>query len=120
MRKSNEFFASAEDALAKGHWNAAVSNAIFSCISMADALATFYLGQRSKAQEHSESLALLGRISEIPRQELDSNARHLTGLLGMKSAAQYGEELLKETDAKTALKHAERFRKWAESKLPKG
>ena len=49
LRKSDEFYRSAEEASKRGDWTAAVSNAVHASISMADALTVFYIGERSTA-----------------------------------------------------------------------
>lgn len=84
---------------------------------MADALAVFYLAQRSAAEDHARNVELLGLI-EMERQELSRNRRHLSALLEVKNAAEYEERLLRESDAKTVLEHCRRFREWAKGKLP--
>lgn len=117
LRKSDEFYRSAENALERGDWNAAVSHAVHASISMADALATFYLAQRSASQDHAGTVELLGSIDVDPR-ELDRNKRHLSALLEVKGIAEYEERLLEESDARRTLEHCRRFRQWAKGKLP--
>ena len=84
---------------------------------MADALAVFYLGKRSAAQEHEESVALLFQLG-IDRREVERSASHLTKLLQVKNRAEYEERLLAPKDADQAARHLSRFRTWARSKLP--
>ena len=84
---------------------------------MADALATFYLAQRSASQDHAGTVELLGSIDVDPR-ELDRNKRHLSALLEVKGIAEYEERLLEESDARRTLEHCRRFRQWAKGKLP--
>lgn len=84
---------------------------------MADALSVFYLGKRSTAQEHEESVSLLFQTS-IDRGEVDRAASHLGDLLKVKNLAEYEERLLGERDSERALKHLGRFRTWARRKLP--
>ncbi len=84
---------------------------------MADALAVYYLGLRSAAQDHEDSIRLLYRLG-FDRKELERNAKHLSDLLDVKSLAEYEERPLKATDAATAMKNSKRFREWAMTKLP--
>lgn len=84
---------------------------------MADALTVFYLGQRSASQDHREVLRLLELI-RLERGELNRNKRHLSNLLSAKSAAEYEERLMSESESMAALEHCRRFCKWARSKLP--
>lgn len=62
---------------------------------------------------------MLSKISEIPGDDLNRNSKHLASLFGMKSAAQYGENLITEKDARTTMSHLARFRQWALEKVPK-
>jgi len=88
VRKSDEFERAARDSAARGDWDAAVANAVHSGISMADAMAVFYLGKRSAAQDHEESASLLMQLT-IDRKGIERASSHLTQLLQVKSAAEY-------------------------------
>ncbi len=118
VKRSNDFQLTAEAAMDREFWDVAVSNAVHAGISMADALAVYYLGLRSAARDHDESIRLLYRLS-IDRKELERNAKHLSDLLDVKSLAEYEERQLKATDAEVATKKSKRFRDWAMEKLPK-
>ncbi len=119
LRKSEEFERSAMQAAGREDWDASVANAIHSGISMADALAVFYLGKRSAAQEHEESVALLLLQLGIDRKEVGRAASHLGSLLRVKNRAEYEERLLGRRDSEQALKHLGRFKEWARAKLPR-
>jgi hypothetical protein len=118
VKRSSDFQSIAETAMAKEFWDVAVSNAVHAGISMADALAIYYLGLRSAAQDHDESIRLLYRMT-FDRSELERNAKHLSDLLDVKSLAEYEERQLKAADAEVALKKSKRFRDWAMGKLPR-
>ncbi len=117
MRKSDEFERAAVHAAGREDWDAAVANSVHSGISMADALAVFYLGKRSAAQEHEESVALLLQLG-IDRKVVERAASHLTELLKVKNRAEYEERLLGRRDSEQALRHLGRFKTWARGKLP--
>ena len=117
-KRSGDFQSIAETAMGRGFWDVAVSNAVHAGISMADAMAVYYLGLRSAAQDHNESIRLLYRIG-IDRKELERNAKHLTDLLDVKSLAEYEERPLKAADAEVAMKKSARFRDWAAGRLPR-
>lgn len=117
MRRSDEFERAAAHAAGLEDWNAAVTNAVHSGISMADALAVFYLGKRSVAQAHEESVALLYQLG-MDRKEIERAESHLTKLLKVKNLAEYEERLLGQRDSAQAMKHLERFKAWAHGKLP--
>lgn len=93
-----------------------MANAVHSGISIADALAVFYLGKRSAAQDHEESVLLLFQLG-MNRKEVERAASHLTELLRVKNRAEYEERLLGRQDSDQALKHLGRFRTWARGKL---
>jgi hypothetical protein len=117
VRKSDEFERAAVHAARQKDWDAAVANAVHSGISMADAVAVFYLGKRSAPQEHEESVALLLQLG-IDRREVERAASHLTELLKVKNRAEYEERLLGQRDSEQAMKHLGRFKAWVGGKLP--
>ena len=119
IRKSDEFYRSAQQALDRGDWNAAVSHAIHAAICATDALTAFYSGTRSAGQGHEESLRLLAAL-KIDRKELDRNLAHLRALLQLKTTSEYEDRLLGERDAAMTLQHAQRFREWVLAKLATG
>ena len=116
LRKSDEFFRSAEQALERGDWDAAVSHAIHATVCSADALAVFYSGSRSAGESHEEALRQLAGL-RVDRKELDRNLAHLRALLQLKTTAEYEDRLLGDGEASASLQHAERFREWAAAKL---
>ncbi len=110
-RKSDQFLRSAEAAVERGDWDAAVSSAVHAGIAMADALTVFYLGRRSASQGHAGSLRLLESVSLQP-QEIARNGRHLSSLLAAKTRAEYEGRLRSRSDPEEALEHARRFCRW--------
>lgn len=116
LRKSDEFFRSAEHALTRGDWDAAVSHAIHAAVCASDALTVFYSGSRSAGEGHEETLRQLAGL-RVDRVELDRNLAHLRALLQLKTTAEYEDRLLGEGEASASLRHAERFREWAMAKL---
>ena len=117
LRKSDEFYRSAQEAAKRGDWTALVSNAVHSGISMADALTVFYAGERSTAQSHNGVMRLLATLG-IARNELDRNMRHLSSLLEVKNLAEYEDRLPGRGEAESAVRNANRFRRWVLTKLP--
>jgi len=118
VRKSEEFERAAEGAAAQGDWDATVSNAIHSGISMADGVAVFYLGKRSAAQGHDEAVSILRQL-DIVKEQVEIAASHLTELLKVRNAAEYEERLLSRRDSEIAMKHLRRFITWARGTLPR-
>ncbi|MEK6987933.1 MAG: HEPN domain-containing protein [Candidatus Thermoplasmatota archaeon] len=116
LRKSDEFYRSARQALDRGDWNAAVSHAIHSALCASDAVTVFYSGTRSAAEGHAEMLRLLAGL-KVDRKEVDRNLAHLRALLQLKTTSEYEDRLLGERDATMSLQHADRFREWAPAKL---
>jgi len=119
LRKSDEFYRSAQEAAKRGDSTVAVSNAVHSAICMTDALTVFYAGERSTAQSHEESVRLFSTLG-VARKELDRNMKHLSLLLEAKNLAEYEDRLPTQNEAESAMRNADRFRRWARSKLPSG
>lgn len=117
LRKFEEFERAASGAAARGDWDAAVANAVHAGIGLTDALAVFYLGKRSAAQDHAQSVSLLDELG-LDRKEVGRASSHLTDLLRVKNLAEYEERLLGPKDSEQALNHLRRLREWTRGKLP--
>ncbi len=117
LRNSDEFFRSAEQAMERGDWDAAVSHAIHATVCASDALAVFYSGSRSAGESHEETLRQLAGL-RVDRKELDRNLAQLRALLQLKTTSEYEDRLLGEGEASVSVRHAERFRDWAMKMLP--
>lgn len=68
-RKAKSFYAAMKQAEEAGELNAACLNAIHCAISCADAVTTFYLGERSAGQRHEDVVVLLKRAGMPEAQE---------------------------------------------------
>lgn len=93
----------------------ALLGAIDSTISAADALTVFYLGERSRGQDHRELVSLVGRLPLDPASE---HAQRVSSILSRKSEAEYGSSgpTLRDTDR--VVTQARRFLKGAFTHLP--
>lgn len=117
--RSDEFEAASFAAAGRGHWDVAVANAVHSAISLADALAVWYLGRRNASPAHADAVSVFRDLAaSIDARELDRNGRHLAALLELKDAAEYEERRLRESDWARAADHLARFRAWGTGKLP--
>lgn len=101
-------------AFSDGNWNACVINAIHTGISSADAICVHKLGKRIAAQSHIQAASLLAGIRP-ETEELKKAVKHLVGLIGDKTDAEYGERLSTQREAENAVKHAERILSYAKS-----
>lgn len=118
--RSDEFEAAAQTAAGRGHWDVAVADSVHSAISLADALAVWYLGRRNASRVHADAVAVFRGLSvSIDAEELDRNGRHLSALLALKDTAEYEERRLRESDWTRAWDHLAKFRAWAAAKLPR-
>jgi len=117
LRKAEGFARSAEAALSRGDFDAAVSAAVHAAINLVDALTVFYLGQRHAGESHEGALALFRRLP-LDKDVLERGADHLSALLGVKTEAEYAERLATEREARAAQKHLDRLRTLARDALP--
>ncbi len=117
LKKSEEFFSSAQDSLVKEKWNAAGLNAIHAGISCADALLVSLHGIRSSSPKHDNILKLFPSLMKHKR--LEENLSHLRHLISMKNIVEYDQRLITQDEAISLAKHAERFLTWVKSILPK-
>lgn len=112
LQKAQESLISAQDALARGHWNSCVIAAIHSAISAADALTIYHLGQRCLGERHTEVLSLIKQIKAVQGTDINKKIQQFSSLIDLKNQAEYEEKLMSPTEAELALKHAERFLDW--------
>lgn len=89
-------------------WNACVINAIQSAIASADALCIFKKGVRHAGERHEDAIALFLDI-DTNDQEIKNNSKKLSKLLSIKTDAEYGEKLMKQSDANEAKVSATRL-----------
>ncbi|MFH1774447.1 MAG: HEPN domain-containing protein [Methanobacteriota archaeon] len=116
LKKAGESLDSAKECLEKGRWNSAVINAVHCGISACDALTVFKIGVRHAGERHEDAITLLESL-ELPKDVLSSKGRQLSRLLGIKNAAEYEERLMDESEAREAVRDAERFFRWVEELL---
>lgn len=116
LKKAEESLESAKDSLQKERWNAAVISAVHCGISACDALTVFKIGVRHAGERHEDAITLLESI-ELPKDVLSNKGRQLSRLLGIKNAAEYEERLMDESEAREAVRDAERFFKLVEELL---
>jgi HEPN domain-containing protein len=118
LRKAEECFEVASECLRSKRWNAAVVNAVHCGISECDAVTVFMLGIRHAGDRHEDAISLFQTI-HLPRDILVAKSKQLSRLLGIKNAAEYEERLMDESDAKEAVRDAERFLGWVKEFLSK-
>jgi HEPN domain-containing protein len=106
-----------DHAFETAEWNSCVINAIHCAISAADALCVYKKGLRSAGDSHADAIAFFMSIDPND-SEIKRCAQHFSALIGIKSAAEYGDRLLNKNDAEIAKKHASRFFDFVKSKLP--
>lgn len=112
-----ELVASAEAAMAVGHWRVVGLNAVHAGICAADAALIASAGVRSAAKDHGAAADLLARSAPTFKM---TQRRQLTGLLKQKSAIAYEQRNLTEVEARVMLDQARRFVAWAASVVGPG
>lgn len=118
LRKAEECYEAAMECLRFGRWNATVINAVHCGISSCDALTVFILGARHAGDRHEDAISLFQTVG-LPRDVLAAKSKQLSRLLSIKNAAEYEERLMDESDAREAIRDAERFFKWVSEYLSK-
>jgi HEPN domain-containing protein len=105
LDKAEQFFATAELALAAGMHDAAASNAVLAGIRACDAICAARVGRYAKAQSHGEAVALVRQSGAEGRQA----ATLLTRLLTVKSKAQYDTTKVSADAARRTVESARRI-----------
>ena len=114
MKKADDYMYLARIAVKEGKNDGAVSNAIHGTINALDALTTFYLGQRASGT-HTDVLSLVKGIFNA--NEYQDIQKQFTSLLSLKNASEYQPDLMNPTEAKNAVKWAERIISKVKAKL---
>ncbi len=115
LEKAAEFYQLMKVAEEKCLWNGVGLNAVHCSISACDALTTFYLGERSKSQKHSDVVILLERIA---LEEIKERVRQVTAILAIKNLVEYEAREFHKTDAQRILIQTERLYRWITGNLP--
>lgn len=114
--KAKEFFQTAGDAYLRKNWNAVGLNTVHSAISANDALVIYQIGKRCISDKHNDAVKLL-LFAFANDTEVKKQSRHLSWLIAKKNIVEYELRLFQEKEAIDALKHAERFLNWINSKI---
>ncbi len=114
LTRAAECAAEMRNALKEKRWNAAAILAVHCAISSADALTVFYFEKRHAGTQHSEVLRL---FRQVPEPQAIKKERQLKRLLDLKKDAEYSKRLIRETEARDAVKQAKRFLNWTMSLL---
>lgn len=118
LDRATEFLDSARESLSRRHHQAAASNAVHAAIAAVDAITVFHAGKRSAPQRHEDAVQLLGTLG-FPESEVEPRARQLRRLLGLKTKAEYMDDLVTAREAEDAVRTAERIVAWARTRLPR-
>ena len=115
LDKADEFYKLMQEADSQGLWNGVGLNAVHCAISSCDALTTFYLGERSRSEKHSDVTILLSRV---PIDEMSNKLRQVTSILAIKNLVEYEARAFNREDAQRIFIQTERFYNWVRDNLP--
>ena len=115
LAKAKNFRLQMEEAMRSPNFDSVAVLGIHCAISASDAVAVYYLGERSKSERHEDAAALLERTN-IPQAR--EKARQLLTILQDKNLAEYEPRQVSEKDAKTIFSLANTLYSWAVSSLP--
>lgn len=110
LKKAEAFQRTMEKAAAAGDWNAVGLNAVHAVISASDAVTTFYLGERSRGEDHNDAAQLLRRL---PLEEAGERAEHALKVLRAKNLVEYEAREFEAREALAVMKRTTRFVGWA-------
>lgn len=107
-----------DDALEKGHWEAAGINAVHCAISANDEVLVALRGIRPASQDHKDAVRVL--LSQFKEEDAQSAAKRLGTILSKKSRVEYEQKRMTEREAREIALDAQRFFEWVRSRLPSG
>ena len=108
--------AAMNNALEKGHWEAAGINAVHCAISANDAVLTALRGCRPASKDHKDAVKVLS--SQIKEEDAQKEAKRLGIVISMKSRVEYEQKRLSEKEAREIVLDAQRFFDWVKKRLP--
>lgn len=117
LQRASECAQLMDDASQRGLWGGALVNAVHCAISACDAVTTYYLGERSSGQRHTDVVFLLQR-SAAP--EAVSQVRRVQAILSKKSEIEYGATELPASRTRQVIEDAHAVLSWARRILPSG
>lgn len=115
LKKAKDFYEIMLKARDTENWTAVGLNAVHCAISCCDAMLTFHLGIRSAGDDHMRAADLLMRL---PPASEDGECNTFKRIIAKKNLIAYENREFRQTEALDILKLAERFYRWASSKLP--
>lgn len=114
LKKAAEFERAMEDAASRKDWNAVGLNAVHVVISAADAMTTFYLGERSAGDSHLDVVDL---VRQLPLEDAKERARQAFAVLNEKNVIEYEDADFDAASAGRVQKQTTRFHAWVRAKL---
>ncbi len=120
VKKGAEFYDSMEYNLQKENWDACVSSAVHTAISIVDAIAVQQLGRKSSAQSHAEAYFLLNDVKTSDENRKSNLKNDLMDLINLKTPAEYEEKLMSKADAERAVNKCKKVYSFILDEIKKG
>jgi len=114
LRKATEFERTMEKAVEAGDWNAVGLNGVHAVISAADAMTCFFLGERSRGEDHEDVVGLLERV---PLPDAKDRAEQVLKVLRVKNLVEYEARDFGAREATELAKRVRRIVAWAKEQL---
>jgi len=114
--RARQCAAAMNDALQRGHWEAAGINAVHCAISANDAVLVALRGIKPASKDHKDAARILQ--SQFKEEDAQSAAKRLGTIISKKSRVEYERKRLTEKEAREIVLNAQKFFEWAKSRLP--
>lgn len=115
LKKAKDFYDVMLKARETESWTAVGLNAVHCAISCCDAMLAFHLGIRSIDDDHMRAVELLQRLPPIIEGK---EAMTFKRIIAKKNLIAYDNKDFRQVEAIETSKLAERFYRWATSRLP--
>lgn len=113
--RAQQCAAAMNDALYKGHWEAAGINAVHCAISANDAVLVALRGIRPASQDHKDAVRIL--LAQFKEEDAQQAAKRLNTIISKKSRVEYEQKKLTEKEAREIVLDAQRFLGWAKTRF---
>ena len=115
-RRAVQCEAAMNDALARGHWEAAGINAVHCAISANDAVLAAVPAIKVTSKDHRDAVRLLS--SRLKSEDAQAAAKRLDIIISKKGRVEYEQKRLSEKEARSLVLDAERFLDWTGDQIP--
>ena len=114
LESAEDCYETMQERYQKGKYISAIINAVYCCISSADALTVFFKEQRHSGENHLDTINLLKTINIL---DLNNKIEVFSQVIKLKNDSEYSERKISKNDVDMAIRNTEKFFKFVKNIL---